>query len=220
MDPGKRLQAPGGPTQDGPSQVGAVATLLDPGPSSLLFSVGVTITCSQRDSEVLIGTQVTVLTQRWPSPGSTGENFPAGKRDWKWDPSEDWFQGAVLLEVLGSTARPCCCTCITYMRSTGKGAHRAGQALASCWGPSPLTSLQHAAGGGDSCLSPAGEVAGALTVVCGMLDPEQGEESHIHWSEKRARVHPGSTQSGVSLPETLPPGFRSLLTIHLHYSSA
>ena len=197
-----------------------MATLLDPGSSFLLFSIGVTSTCSQRDSEVLIRTQVTVLTQRWPSPGSTGENFPAGKRDWKWDPSEDWFQGAVLLEVLGSTARPCCCTCITYMRSTGKGAHRAGQALASCWGPSPLTSLQHAAGGGDSCLSPAGEVAGALTVVCGMLDPEQGEESHIHWSEKRARVHPGSTQSGVSLPETLPPGFRSLLTIHLHYSSA
>ena len=59
------------------------------------------------------------------------------------------------------------------------GGHRAGQALASCWGPSPLTSLQHAAGGGDSCLSPAGEVAGALTVVCGMLDPEQGEESHF-----------------------------------------
>ena len=165
MDPGKRFKAPGGPTQDGSSQVGAVATLLDPGSSFLLFSIGVTSTCSQRDSEVLIRTQVTVLTQRWPSPGSTGENFPAGKRDWKWDPSEDWFQGAVLLEVLGSTARPCCCTCITYMRSTGKGAHRAGQALASCWGPSPLTSLRHAPGGGDSCLFPAGEVSGALTVV-------------------------------------------------------
>ena len=94
MDPGKRLQAPGGPTQEDPSQVGAVAILLDPGPSSLLFSVGVTITCSQRDSEVLIGTQVTVLTQRWPSPGSTGENFPAGKRNREWDPSEDRYQGS------------------------------------------------------------------------------------------------------------------------------
>ena len=54
----------------------------------------------------------------------------------------------------------------------------------------------------------------------GCLDPEQGEESHFHWSEKRARMHPGSTQSGVSLPETLPPGFGSLLTIHLPHPSA
>ena len=106
------------------------------------------------------------------------------------------------------------------MQSTGKGAHGAGEALASRWGPSPQTSLQHTAGGGDSCLSPAGEVAGALTVVCGMLDQEQGEESRFYWSEKRACVHPGSPQSGVSLPETLPPGFRSLLTIHLPHPSA
>ena len=105
------------------------------------------------------------------------------------------------------------------MQSTGKGAHRA-EALASRWGPSPLTSLQHAAGRGGSCLSPAGEVAGALTVVCGMLDPEQREESRFHWSEKRACVHPGSTQSGVCLPESLPPGFGSLLTIHLPHPSA
>ena len=63
MDPGKRLKAPGGPTQDGPSQVGAVATFLDPGPSFLLFSFGVTSTCSQRGSEALIRTQVRVLTQ-------------------------------------------------------------------------------------------------------------------------------------------------------------
>ena len=40
--------------------------------------------------------------------------------------------------------------------------------------PSPLTSLQDAAGGGDSCLSPAGEVSGALTVVCGVLGPRTG----------------------------------------------
>ena len=71
---------------------GAVATLLHPGPSFLLFSVGVTNTCSQRVSEVLIRTQVTVLTQRWPSPGSTGVNFPTGKRNREWDPSEDWYQ--------------------------------------------------------------------------------------------------------------------------------
>ena len=62
MDPGKRLKAPRGPTQDGPSQVGAVATFLDPGPSFLLFSVGVT-SASQRGSEALIRTQVRVLTQ-------------------------------------------------------------------------------------------------------------------------------------------------------------
>ena len=80
---------------------GAVATLLHPGPSFLLFSVGVTNTCSQRVSEVLIRTQVTVLTQRWPSPGSTGVNFPTGKRNRKWDPSEDWYQGSSAPEVLG-----------------------------------------------------------------------------------------------------------------------
>ena len=197
-----------------------MAPFLAIGPSFLLFSIGVTTTCSQRDSEVLIRTPVTVLTQRWPSPGSTEVNFPSGKRNRKWDPSKDWYQGSSAPEVLGSTAPPCCCTCITYMQSTGKGAHRAGEALASQWGPSPLTSMQHSVGEGDSCLSPAGEVAGALTVVCGVLDPEQGEESHFHWSEKRARMHPGSTQSGVSLPETLPPGFGSLLTIHLPHPSA
>ena len=146
MDPGKRLKAPRHPTQDGPSQVGAVATFLDPGPSFLLFSVGVTSTCSQRSSEALIRTQVTVLTQRWPSPGSTGENFPEGKRSRKWDPSEGWYRGAALLEVLEPTAPPCCCTYIIYTQSTRTGAHGAGEALASRWGPSPLTSLQHTAG--------------------------------------------------------------------------
>lgn len=30
---------------------------------------------------------------------------------------------------------------------------------------------------------------GALPVVCGLLGPEQGEESHVCWSEKRAHVH-------------------------------
>ena len=146
MDPRKRLKAPGGPTQDGPSQVGAVATFLDPGPSFLLFSVGVTSTCSQRGSEVLSSTQARVLTQRWPSPGSTGVNFPTGKRNRKWDPSEDWYREAALLEVLEPTAPPCCCTYATCTQSTGKGARGAGEALAPCWGPSPLAPLQHAAG--------------------------------------------------------------------------
>ena len=72
-------------------------------------------------------------------------NFPAGKRNRKWDPSEDWYREAALLEVLEPTAPPCCCTYIIYMQSTGKGAHGA-VALILHWGPSPLTSLQHAAG--------------------------------------------------------------------------
>ena len=41
-----------------------------------------------------MGTKVTVLTQQWPSPGSTGMNFPAAKRNREWDPSEDWCQGS------------------------------------------------------------------------------------------------------------------------------
>ena len=71
---------------------GVSATLLVPGPSFLLLFTGVTSTCSQRCSKILIRTQVTVLTQRWPSPGSTGVNFPTGKRNREWDPSEDWYQ--------------------------------------------------------------------------------------------------------------------------------
>ena len=105
---GRRLKAPRGPTQDGPPQAGASATLLVPGPSFLLLFNGVTSTCSQRCSEVLIRTQVTVLTQRWPSPGCTGVNFPAGKKNRKWDPSEDWNQESNVPGGRGLTAPPCC----------------------------------------------------------------------------------------------------------------
>ena len=49
-------------------------------------------TWSQRDSEDLMRTQVMVLTQRWPSPGSAGVNFPEGKRNREWNPSEDCYQ--------------------------------------------------------------------------------------------------------------------------------
>ena len=45
-----------------------------------------------------------------------------------------------------------------------------------------------------------------LLSCVGWLDPEQHEESHFCWSEKRAHVHPGSTKSGASLPETFPQG--------------
>lgn len=41
LDAGKRLEAHRGPSPDSPSQAGDVATFLDPGPSFLLFSVGV-----------------------------------------------------------------------------------------------------------------------------------------------------------------------------------
>lgn len=52
--------------------------------------------------------QVTVLSQQWPSPGSTGVNFPAGKRNREWDPSEDWYQGSNIPGGRVPTAPPCC----------------------------------------------------------------------------------------------------------------
>ena len=55
------------------------------------------------------------------------------------------------------------------------------------------------------CLQPGKWEVHLLSCV-GWLDPEQHEESHFCWSEKRARVHPGSTKSGASLPETFPQG--------------
>ena len=55
------------------------------------------------------------------------------------------------------------------------------------------------------CLQPGKREVHLLSCV-GWLDPEQHEESHFCWSEKRARVHPGSTKSGASLPETFPQG--------------
>ena len=172
MDPRKRLKAPGGPTQDGPSQVGAVATFLDPGPSFLLFSVGVTSTCSQRGSEVLSSTQARVLTQRWPSPGSTGVNFPSGKRNRKWDPCENRYHGrgapggshvyctSLLLHIYNIHAE--------YWERSPRNRRSTGIALGPFTPDIPATRSR----GGDSCLCPAGEVSGALTVVCGMLDPE------------------------------------------------
>ena len=80
---------------------GAVATLLHPGPSFLLFSIGVTITCSQRDSVVFIRTQVTVLTQQWSSPGSTGVISPQERGTGSGIPVKIGFRGAVLLRSWG-----------------------------------------------------------------------------------------------------------------------
>ena len=65
-------------------------------------------TSSQRYSEDPMRTQVTVLSQRWPSPGSTGVNFPAGKRNREWDPSGDWHQGSNVPGGQVPTAPPCC----------------------------------------------------------------------------------------------------------------
>ena len=49
-----------------------------------------------------------------------------------------------------------------------------------------------------------GKWAVHLLSCVGCLDPEQHEESHVCWSGQRACAHPGSTQSGASLPETFP----------------
>ena len=98
-------------------------------------------------------------------------NFPAGKRNRKWDPSEDWYRGIALLEVLEPTALPVAAHMHHACRVLGKEPmeqekhwHRAGPFTPG----TPATRSR----GGDSCLCPAGEVGGALPVVCGMLDPE------------------------------------------------
>ena len=70
----------------------------------------------------MIRTQVTVLTQRWPSPGSTGVNFPAGKKNREWDPSEEWYQESIVPGVGVSLHLPVACTYIIYMQNTEKGA--------------------------------------------------------------------------------------------------
>ena len=49
-----------------------------------------------------------------------------------------------------------------------------------------------------------GKWAVHLLLCVAYLDPEQREESRVCWSGQRARVHPGSTQSGASLPEISP----------------
>ena len=59
---------------------------------------------------------------------------------------------------------PVACTYIIYMQTTEKGAQWRRRSTGIVLHP---TSLQDAAGGGDSCLSPAGEVSAALTVVWG-----------------------------------------------------
>ena len=86
---GRRLKAPRGPSQDGPSQMGLWPLSWVQLPPVLH---GGDTTWSQRDSEDLMRTQVMVLTQRWPSPGSAGVNFPEGKRNREWNPSEDCYQ--------------------------------------------------------------------------------------------------------------------------------
>ena len=52
--------------------------------------------------------QVTVPSQRWPSPGSTGVNFPEGKRNREWDPSEDWYEGSNIPGGRVPTELSCC----------------------------------------------------------------------------------------------------------------
>ena len=135
---GRRLKTPRGPTQDGPPQAGASATLLVPGPSLLLFSVAVRNTCSQRCSEVLIRTQVTVLTQRWPSPGCTGVNFPAGRRTGSGIPVKTGIRKAMFLGVGVSLHLPVACTYIIHMQNTEKGARWTRRSTGIALGPFTL----------------------------------------------------------------------------------
>ena len=149
----------------------ASATLLVPGPSFLLSSIGVTGTCSQRCSEVLIRTQGTVLTQRWPSPGSTGENFPAGKRNRKWDPCENRYHGR---GAPGGSHVYCTSLLLHIYNIHAEYWERSPRSSSTDIALGPFTPDIPAtcSWGGDSCLYPAGEVGSVLSVVCGMLDPE------------------------------------------------
>ena len=92
------------------------------------------------------------------------------------------------------------------MQKTEKGARWTRRCTGIVLGPFTLDITARCSGGGDSCLSPAGKWAVHLLSCVGCVDPEQREESHVCWSGQRARVHPGSTQSGASLPETFPQG--------------
>ena len=87
-------------------------------------------------------TQVTVLSQRWPNPGSTGVKFPAGKRNREWDPVETGIRGAMFLEVGSLLHLPVARTYVTYMQSTEKGAQQSRGSTGTALGPSPLASLQ------------------------------------------------------------------------------
>lgn len=64
-----------------------------------------------------------------------------------------------------------------------------------------------------------GKWAVHLLSCVGCWDPEQREESRVCWSGQRARVH----QEALSLEPLylrFPPGFGSLLLIHLPHPSA
>ena len=101
---------------------------------------------------------------------------------------------------------PCCCTYITWMQSPGKGARWTRRSTGTALGPSPLTPLQMQQEEVIRICLQLGKWAVHLLLCVGCLDPEQREESHVCWSGQRARVHPGSTQSGASLPEIFPQG--------------
>ena len=135
---GRRIKAPSRPTQDGPPQAGASATLLVPGPCFLLLSIGVTSTCSQRCSEVLIRTQVTVLTQRWPSPGCTGENFPQERGTGSGIPVKTGIRRAMFLGAGVSLHLPVACTYMIYMQKTEKGARWTRKCSGIALGPFTL----------------------------------------------------------------------------------
>ena len=135
---GRRIKAPSRPTQDGPPQAGASATLLVPGPCFLLLSIGVTSACSQRCSEVLIRTQVTVLTQRWPSPGCTGENFPQERGTGSGIPVKTGIRRAMFLGAGVSLHLPVACTYMIYMQKTEKGARWTRKCSGIALGPFTL----------------------------------------------------------------------------------
>ena len=101
---------------------------------------------------------------------------------------------------------PCCCTYITWMQSPGKGARWTRRSTGTALGPSPLTSLQMQQEEVIRICLQLGKWAVHLLLCVGCLDPEQREESRVCWSGQRASVHPGSTQSGASLPEIFPQG--------------
>ena len=102
---------------------------------------------------------------------------------------------------------PVACTYIIYMQNTEKVARWTRRCSGIALGPFAIDHhCKMQQGEGIHVCIQLGKWAVHLLSCVGCLDPEQHEESHVCWSGQRACVHPGSTQSGASLPETFPQG--------------
>ena len=139
-------------------------------------------------------------------PGLHRGEFPAGERNREWDPSEDWYQESNVPGVGVSLHLPVACTYMIYMQKTEKGARRTRRCSGIALGPfTHDITARCSRWRGFVLVCSWGSGRCTYCRVWGAWT-QKSEESHVCWSGKRARVHPGSTQSGASLPETFPQG--------------